>query len=416
MRNKRLLSYLLVCLMLVLTGVMVIDQFVLSDVSLAREEVDASLAVGEVNPNEEIVSSPQASKAGLLSATIGNPHLIADIAEQASPAIVYIQVEWPQQKEQRNRISDPFWDFFDSWFFSPFTTQPRSVISQGTGFIIDESGIILTNQHVVGNKGENQVIKVTLNAPGISGEFNAEILGSDAKLDLAVLQILDADGPFPTVPLGDSDASRPGEWVIAIGNPYGKQFEHTVTVGVLSAKGREIAIQVDSNTTQVYRNLMQTDAAINRGNSGGPLLDITGKVIGINTAVHAQAQGIGFAIPINVAKEVLQQLIETGGVQRPWLGVYPLTLTPELANSLRIPNDKGVLISDIIADSPAEKAGIKPWDVIRRVDNNDVTSQEEFLELIGKKAPGDQVLLTVLRDGQVHLITVTLENRPPEYL
>ena len=146
------------------------------------------------------------------------------------------------------------------------------------------------------------------------------------------------------------------------------------------------------------------------------MLDITGKVIGNNTAFHANAQGIGFAIPINVAKEVLQQLIETGGVQRPWLGVYPLTLTPELANSLRIPNDKGVLISDIIADSPAEKAGIKPWDVIRRVDNNDVTSQEEFLELIGKKAPGDQVLLTVLRDGQVHLITVTLENRPPEYL
>ncbi len=231
---------------------------------------------------------------------------------------------------------------------------------------------------MVGSRGEEQVIKVAVDAPGLKREYEAEIIGSDVTLDLAVLQILNADGEtFPTVPLGDSDASRIGEWLIAIGNPYGQDFEHTVTVGVLSAKGREITIlDRETNTQKVYRNLMQTDAAINRGNSGGPLLNVKGEVIGINTAVHASAQGIGFAIPINVAKEVLDDLINIGSVQRTWLGISMQNLTENLAKQLRIPDDKGIVVVDVFGGSPADEAGIKPWDLIRRVGERDISMWE----------------------------------------
>ncbi len=177
---------------------------------------------------------------------------------------------------------------------------------------------------MVGNPGEDQKITVKLNTPKFQGEVEAELVGADYRLDLAVLKIEKPEGldQLPTVPLGDSDASRPGEWVIAIGNPYGERYEHTVTVGVLSAKGREIQIyDPDQRQWKTYTNLMQTDAAINPGNSGGPLINIKGEVIGINTAVNAAAQGIGFAIPINTALEVKEELITTGRIRRAYMGV-----------------------------------------------------------------------------------------------
>ena len=269
---------------------------------------------------------------------------------------------------------------------------------------------------MVGSRGEDQTIKVFVDAPGLEREYEAEIIGFDVTLDLAVLQITNAEKGeiFPTVPLGDSDASRIGEWLIAIGNPYGRDFEHTVTVGVLSAKGREISIyDSDTSTQRVYRNLMQTDAAINRGNSGGPLLNLKGEVIGINTAVHAQAQGIGFAIPINVAKEVLEDLINIGSVQRTWLGISMRNLTESLAAQLRLPDTKGILVVDVFDDSPAQKAGIQPWDLIRRIDDRDIYDVEELKEEITKRDPGDELLLTIYRRGEMLLLTVTLGNEPP---
>lgn len=245
----------------------------------------------------------------------------------------------------------------------------------------------------------------------MSGDFKATILGSDARLDLAVLQIEGQEGPFPTVPLGDSDQSRPGEWVIAIGNPYGKQFDHTVTVGVLSAKGREITIMADSSP-QVYENLMQTDAAINSGNSGGPLLNIQGEVIGINTAVHAEAQGIDFAIPINVAKDVLEELIETGEVAKTWLGIYYLEVDEPLAAQLRLADTKGVVVTDVVVNSPAEQAGLQAWDVIRRIGNLDITSEQSLADVIASHKPGDKVLLTILRGSDSLLLEIELGNAP----
>ncbi len=348
----------------------------------------------------------------------GNPYLIADIAEQANPSIVYIAVQWPETTA--SSPADPFLDAFEQWFFSPMPRPrgPRS--SAGTGFFIDESGIILTNQHVVGNMGENQTITVTVNAPDIAGDFEASLIGADTTLDLAVLRIRDEDlGPFPVSALGDSDATRPGEWVIAIGNPYGKQFEHTVTVGVLSAKGREIAVPTREGITRTYQNLMQTDAAINQGNSGGPLLNIQGEIIGINTAVHAQAQGIGFAIPINVAKDVLDELIETGRVDhqwpdRAWVGVWYLNVTEDIADRLDLPDTKGIIISDVIQGSPAETGGLRAMDVVRRIEDVDIHSTDDFANAIAESNPGDQVLLNIIRNGEPMFLTITLGNMPPE--
>ena len=242
-------------------------------------------------------------------------------------------------------------------------------------------------------------------------------MGSDQRLDLAVLQIINEDNHvFPTVPLGDSDQSRIGEWMIAIGNPYGESLHHTVTVGVLSAKGREISIRnQDTGELQVYENLMQTDAAINTGNSGGPLLNMKGEVIGINTAVHASAQGIGFAIPINVAKDVLEELMTTGSVSlpsAPWIGIYHQNITENLTDQLRLPDNKGVLVLDVIQGSPAAEAGLKAWDVIRRIGDTDIFSTDDVFAEISNYEVGDEIVLTVMRQGEIMLIPLTLGDKP----
>ena len=388
-----------------------------------------NVVIGHLSPNPVLGAEEETPQQQTVSATkpipllTDNPYIIADIAEMASPATVFVYVEWPMPEQTQRRAvpQDPFSFFFDYWFNEPFfTPQPRGQPSSaGSGFIIDESGIILTNQHVVGNPGEDQTIKILVDAPGLEREYEAEILGSDSTLDLAVLRITNGnDHRFPTVPLGNSDSSRIGEWTIAIGNPYGKDFEHTVTVGVLSAKGREITIMSrETGTTQVYQNLMQTDAAINRGNSGGPLLNIKGEVIGINTAVHSQAQGIGFAIPINVAKDVLDELITTGGVKhelepKAWLGIQYHNLTESIAKQLRIPDEKGVIIADVIKGSPADEAGFKPWDLLRRIDDQDIYEMADVAEAMANRKPGDEVLFTLYRDGEAHMIIVTLGNMP----
>ena len=411
MQQKRLLLTFSI-LLAILLGVFVTNYTFIPEVSLAKEETPTAVQI------ENVINNSQAPS--LLAASLNDPYQIANIAEAVNPAIVYIHVKWPAEQSSTPRVwsNDPFYDFFDFWFFQPFQQIPRERVSQGTGFIIEESGIIVTNQHVVGNRGENQEITVTLNSPEHKGDYKATILGADARLDLAVLKIENGNDQFPTVALGDSDQSRPGEWVIAIGNPYGKQFDHTVTVGVLSAKGREIAIRdPDTGTTRVYQNLMQTDAAINSGNSGGPLLNLEGKVIGINTAVHAQAQGIGFAIPINVAKEVLQELIETGEVKlppKPWLGVWFTEITDEIAKQLRLPDTKGVVITDVINGGPAHQGGIRSRDIIRRCDDIDIQSSNDLTSAVAQYKPGDEVVITVLRDGRTLLLTITIGDTPEE--
>ncbi|NLL42922.1 MAG: trypsin-like serine protease [Firmicutes bacterium] len=404
MHNKRRIVHVLL-----LVGVLLAFSGVIAHLS------SSTILVAEEAPQPALENVVTASAAPII---VDNPYVIADIAEMASPATVFLSVEWPTVEQQvpSQRFNDPFFNFFfDSWFLDPFTSrQPVTPRSAGSGFIIDESGIILTNQHVVGNKGDDQTIKVVLDVPGLDREYQAEIIGSDYALDLAVLRIINPDDHiFPTVPLGDSDETRIGEWTIAIGNPYGEALHHTVTVGVLSAKGREITIMSqETGRPNTYRNLMQTDAAINSGNSGGPLLNMKGEVIGINTAVHTQGQGIGFAIPINVAKEVLDELITTGGVSVPWVGVYQQNMNEKLANQLRIPDDKGVLILDVVENSPAAEAGLKPWDVIRRIGDRDIFSTDDVAEVIKKHSTGDELLITVMRDGEMLIIPVILGDMP----
>ncbi|MGB4140820.1 MAG: PDZ domain-containing protein, partial [Limnochordia bacterium] len=197
--------------------------------------------------------------------------------------------------------------------------------------------------------------------------------------------------------------------------PYGRQFDHTVTIGVLSAKGREIEIIDANGSSKTYKNLMQTDAAINSGNSGGPLLNIKGEVIGINAAVHAQAQGIGFAIPINVAKEVLQELIETGSVQRAWLGIEYLVITDDIQRYYRLPDKKGVIVAEVHDGTPAAEAGIRAGDVIRRINDTDILTKDDLANAISQHKPGDEVMLTIYRRGQTLMVLVTFGNKPAEY-
>ena len=305
--------------------------------------------------------------------------------------------------------SDPFFDdpFFRYFFGDTFNQQPRTRVSRGigTGFIINKEGYIITNEHVISGAKE---IDVTVK--GFEKPFKATLVGKDFDLDLAVLKI-NSSKNLPYISLGDSDKMKVGEWVIAIGNPY--RLDHTVTVGVVSAKGRPITIP-DQTTgrTRSYKNLIQTDAAINPGNSGGPLLSLDGKVIGINTAINAQAQGIGFAIPTNTTKEVLDELIKQGSVTRPYIGVGLQDITKDLAEYFNLKNQKGAIIADVFQNSPAEKAGLQRGDIILKINEKEITNSNDVSEIVGKAKVGDKLVLSIFRNGQTQFVSVIVGKRP----
>ncbi|MBO8140859.1 MAG: trypsin-like peptidase domain-containing protein [Firmicutes bacterium] len=334
------------------------------------------------------------------------PYSIADVVDAVGPAVVFIEVEYQQTRTGPQGMPFPGFPFPSEWFWPYPQPSPRG--GSGSGFIIDEKGLVLTNQHLFSQP--NMISSITVTLPEGHETYEARLVGYDYELDLAILEI-QGEGPFPTVPLGDSDTTRVGEWLIAIGNPY--QLEHTVTVGVLSAKGREIAVRDDSsNTPRVYRNLMQTDAAINPGNSGGPLINLKGEAIGINTAVSTQGQGIGFAIPINAAKEVLDDLINRGMVVRPFIGIRYSSLDEATARQLRLSVDQGIIIWEVIPDTAAERAGLRVYDVITEVNRQPVTGTEDFLAAIEGIEVGDVLLFTVIRDGREVAVRVEVGQRP----
>ena len=295
-----------------------------------------------------------------------------------------------------NRNPNPFDDFF-----APFFNQPQRDFKQrslGSGFIIDDDGYIVTNNHVV---AEADQIKVKLSD---KKEFDAKIVGRDPKTDLALIKIEGASNLSP-LSLGDSDAIDVGTWVVAIGSPFG--LEQTVTQGIVSAKGRIIG-------AGPYDDFIQTDASINPGNSGGPLIDLQGKVIGINTAIVASGQGIGFAIPINMAKDIVAQLKDKGEVTRGWLGVGIQDLTPELAEYYNIENRRGVLVTQVFKDDPADKAGIQTNDVIVSVDGQEVATGHELSSLIANTPVGGKTRIIILRGGKEKHLTVTIAKRPDD--
>lgn len=255
----------------------------------------------------------------------------------------------------------------------------------GSGVIIDSSGYILTSNHVIESANK---IEVKLSD---DRKFVAKMVGQDRETDLALIKV-ESEKPLPVAPLGDSSQLRPGQWVMAIGNPF--VYDHTVTVGVISALNRNLG-------TNIFDNFIQTDAAINFGNSGGPLLNIKGEVIGINTLISSQGTGIGFAIPINMAKEILPQLKAKGKVTRGFLGLVPQQITPELQSSLDLQSSEGVIVSSVQKDTPADQAGLKRYDIIVELNGQRIQSEDQFRRVIADTPPGQSVRLKILRGNNV---------------
>jgi len=288
---------------------------------------------------------------------------------------------------------DPFHDFFDRYFRDQIPKDFRQK-SLGSGFIIDKDGYILTNNHVVEKTDE---IKVTLID---NKEYDAQIIGRDPKTDLALIRIK-TEEPLVPLPLGDSDKVEVGDWVLAIGNPFG--LDHTVTAGIVSAKFRQIG-------AGSYENFIQTDASINPGNSGGPLLNTKGEVVGINSAIYSGSGGsigIGFAIPINMAKDLLPQLKE-GKVIRGWLGVMIQKITPELKEKLELKDEKGALVADVTPGGPADKAGIKRGDVIVSFDGKEIREMNALPYIVASTPVGKTVTVVLVREGREMQIKVKI--------
>ncbi len=332
------------------------------------------------------------------------------VAKQVGPAVVFIKVE--KEVKQQTMGENPFAgtpfgdEFFRRFFGQPPQQQPRrapkqpphhNAVGQGSGFIISSDGYIMTNNHVVGDAD-----KVTVQLLDGS-EYEAKIIGTDPPTDVALIKI-DVDEKLPALKLGNSDKLEVGDWVLAFGNPFG--LSHTLTAGIVSAKGRS-GIGLND-----YENFIQTDAAINPGNSGGPLVNLDGEVVGMNTAIYSRSggyMGIGFAIPINMAKDIRQQLLKHGEVTRGRLGIYIQELTKDLAGSFSLDQHEGILVAQVMEDSPAAKAGLQQGDVILKLDGEKITKVASFRNKIAMTRPGTDVELLVLRDGHKKKITATIE-------
>ena len=334
-----------------------------------------------------------------------------EVAKRAGPAVVSISAE------KIIRIRSPFEDFFNDPFFRRFFGDlfPREFTQRehilGSGFIIEYRGkrYILTNNHVV-RGAENLIIKLQ-DGRTFKGK-EVEIVGTDPRTEVAVLRI-NTKEDLPTIPIGDSDALEVGEWVIAIGNPFG--LSGTVTVGVVSAKGRS---DIPLESGPVYQDFIQTDAAINPGNSGGPLLNIKGEVVGINTAILTEGFsrgniGIGFAIPINMAMRVLEELVTKGKIVRGFLGIRPQELTEDMKKALSYEGE-GVFVAEVLKDSPAEKGGLKDGDIIVEFDGKKVTSLSKFRIMVASTEPGKRVKIKIWRDGKYRTLTVEIGEMPEE--
>ncbi|MFQ5988599.1 MAG: DegQ family serine endoprotease [Candidatus Methylomirabilales bacterium] len=330
------------------------------------------------------------------------PNSFADLTKTLGPTVVNIKVtkiekvrafQWPEGPD------GPFGEFFKR-FFKEMPQFPEKFHRQGagSGVIISRDGYVVTNNHVVEGAKE---VTVTL---ADKREYSARVVGRDPKTDLAVLKI-EADESFPVATLGDSDQLKVGDWVLAIGNPFG--LSNTVTAGIVSAKGRSIG-------AGPYDDFIQTDASINPGNSGGPLFNLRGEVVGINTAINPAGQGIGFAIPVNMAKPLIPQLVATGEVTRGYLGVSIQSITAELAKALKLNDRKGALVGDVASGSPAEKAGIRRGDVIVAFDKDAVASARNLPAMVAKTPVGQEVTVTILRDGVEHQIPITVGKFPSE--
>ena len=366
-----------------------------------------------------VVSTPKYSFALSSTAQPLSSNLFVNIAKKLNPAVVNVSTKTKIEKTQRNfrppggsrpgpgqrRSPDSFRDFYDKFFGERPNPNQKPKSGMGSGFVIDKEGHILTNYHVI--EGAEEII-VMLEDAGSEKEYTATLIGSDSKTDIALIKInRDENTPkeFTFLRLGSSEHLEVGEWVVAIGNPFG--LSHTVTVGVVSALGRSIG-------SGPYDEFIQTDASINPGNSGGPLINIEGEVIGINTAIISGNSGgnvgIGFAIPINIAKGILKDLKEKGSVTRGWLGVMIQKITPELAKSFGLNQSEGALVGDVIPGGPAFKGGVKRGDVIVRFNGKDVKDMEDLPKIVAATTPNSVVNVEIVREGSPKTLSIKIET------
>ncbi len=357
--------------------------------------------------------------AGPALAQRGAPESFANLAERVLPAVVNISTTQTVQNRGNRPMpqmpdlppGSPFEEFFREFFERQQRggepgAPPRRATSLGSGFVIDASGFIVTNNHVIDGADEIRV----LFQDEQNTELKAELIGTDPATDLALLKVEPKGFKLTALTWGDSDKLRVGDWVVAIGNPFG--LGGTVTAGIVSARSRDIG-------AGNYDDFIQTDASINRGNSGGPLVNLAGEVVGINTAIYSQtggSVGIGFAIPATMARNVIAQLRDNGQVRRGWLGVQIQPVTKDIAESMGLKEDRGALVSVVTPDGPAEKAGIKPGDVIVGFNNREVSTSRSLPRMVAETAVGQKVPVTVIRRNDRQTIQVTLGELKPQDL
>ena len=346
---------------------------------------------GASRPSQDTTASvPPPGKYGAF------PQIFADVAEGALPSVVSISTE-------RDVAVPADVDPFEYFFGRPSPERgPHRESGLGSGVIMSGDGTILTNNHVV--EGVRR-IRVQFHD---GREADATMVGADPATDLAVIRVKAShgSGPLPAMPLGDSERLRVGEWVIAVGSPYG--LSHTVTTGIISAKGRH------NTGINSYENFLQTDAAINPGNSGGALVNLRGELVGINTAIFSRSggyQGIGFAIPVNMARKIAADLIRDGTVTRGWLGVSIRPLDPALAEAVGVPDRRGALVGGVVPGSPAEKAGLRRGDVIVRIDGRDMAGPNALLNHVAMLSPGTWIEIGIVREGEAATLRARVTRR-----
>ncbi|MFW5985685.1 MAG: S1C family serine protease [Halanaerobiaceae bacterium] len=394
MKKSKILSLFSVVLITLLIG------------TLAFNTLQTSTLHGAETENEEEQATEEINESGIIKSGF------ADIAETTKPSLVKVTSKIEKSSNKQFPFNDPFFEDFFGDRLPESEEEPDYQDGFGSGFVVSEDGYIVTNEHVI-----HEAKEIEVEISGFDEPLEAEVAWAEPELDLAILNVKqedieEQDEELVPLEMGNSDEIRPGEWAIAIGNPL--ELEHTVTVGVISALGRPINIPT-SDGVRSYRNLIQTDAAINPGNSGGPLLNIEGEAIGINTAVSMQGQGIGFAIPIKEVKGYVEELIETGEIVRPWLGVAYQPVTEEHVRQLDLDDTKGVLVNDVIADSPAEKAGLKIYDVIVEVNKEPIEEASDLPEIINELDIDQEVMIRVIRNGESQILTATIGERPERY-
>lgn len=326
------------------------------------------------------------------------PLSFSDLTERVKPAVVNISTSKTYKGRGRYNVpfgQSPFGDDFFDRFFGDMPRREFKQRSLGSGFVISNDGYIFTNNHVV-EQADKILVKIS-----DGKEYEAKVIGTDPNTDIALIKIK-PDNSLPVVEIGDSEKVRVGEWVIAIGNPFG--LDATVTAGIVSAKGRVIG-------AGPYDNFIQTDASINPGNSGGPLFNMDGKVIGINTAIVAQGQGIGFAIPINMAKSIMVDLKTKGKVTRGWLGISVQDVSDDMAKNLNHKSKSGALVSDVFKGDPADKAGIKVGDIITEINGKPIKDTHELLLIIAGLQVGHKMMIKAIRDGKEISFQVTVGER-----